>query len=380
MRICAMVFILIGLTSGCRNPESEARTGDKTKGELENKSAELFSIADEESYRVLSIYSKSKEIVDRYYLVHASENVPEILTNQTVVRTPCRRVVCLSTTHIAFIDALNETGSIMAVSGPDYVYNTLLRAKADSGLVKDIGYESSLDFELLLNLHPDLVTVYDINGTLSPINAKLKKLGIPTVQINEYLESSPLGQAEWLKFFAEFFDKRKEADSVFSMVYGQYHALKSAADTCKFKPSVLVNLPWKGIWYIPGGKSNQAQLIEDAGGTYFWSETEEQHTMPLHIEDVYQKAVGADYWINPGDASKPEDITGVDTRLGKFKALQTGNLYNRNKRMSPGGGNDCMESGIVRPDLILKDLIAILHPELLKGHEFYYYKKVKSEK
>ena len=373
MRICAMVFILISLTFGCRNPEGEVKNSEKTKGELENKSAELFSITDEEGYRVLSIYSKKNEHVERYFLVSGTETVPDIIKHETVIRTPCRRVVCLSTTHIAFMDALNETGSIFAVSGIDYVYNQLLRDKADSGLVKDIGYEASLDFELLLSLHPDLVTVYDINGTLSPIHAKLKKLGIPTVQINEYLESSPLGQAEWIKFFAEFFDKRKEADSVFSMVYDQYTALKKAADTCKVKPSVVVNLPWKGIWYIPGGKSNQAQLIDDAGGTYYWSETEEQHTMPLHIEDVYQKAVGADYWINPGDASKPEDITGVDTRLGKFKALQTGNLYNRNKRMSPGGGNDCMESGIVRPDLILKDLIAILHPELLKGHGFYYY-------
>jgi iron complex transport system substrate-binding protein len=377
MRVFVNLFILIVLTFGCKPVSKQSNSDYSGNDNLKNKSAVLFSIFDKNGYKILYVYSDSGEINQTYYLVPKHLPIPSAIKNQSIIRTPCQRVVCLSTTHIAFIDALNETDHVMAVSGVGNVFAETLRSKAESGRLKDIGYESSLDFEMLLSLNPDLVTVYDINGTLSPINDKMKKLNIPVVQINEYLESTPLGQAEWIKFFAEFFDKRFQADSIFNAIFQNYNELKMMTESCIFKPSVLLNLPWKGIWYIPGGKSNVAQLIADAGGNYVWKDNTENNNIPLHIEDVFEKASNADFWLNPGDVVSIHDVSGVDTRLKIFKPVQNGSMFNRNKRLNRSGGNDYMESGTVRPDLILKDLIKILHPELLTEHEFYYYTKVK---
>ncbi len=370
------MFLLINFLVACTEHNSHDKTLELSGDEMKIFEAELFRIEDEISYTTISLFSKNGNLQERYYLVPRKSAIPQNIKDQIIIRTPCNRVVCLSTTHIAFIEALKKTDCIKGISGIGYVYNELLRKKADSGLLPDVGYETSLDYELLMSLKPDLVTVYDINGTISPIKEKMKKLGIPVVQVNEYLESSPLGQAEWIKFFAEFFNERNLADSIFSFVNSDYTKMKSMVDSCKYKPTVVLNLPWKGVWYVPGGKSNQTQLISDAGGSYFWSETDEQHTLPLLMEEVFQTAGKAEYWINPGNASTFQDILTVDQRLNKFKALQNKNIYNRNKRLNQYGGNDYMESGVVRPDLILKDLIAILHPDLLPGHEYYFYTRL----
>jgi iron complex transport system substrate-binding protein len=268
---------------------------------------------------------------------------------------------------------LGESNSVKAVSGSQYIYNQNVRKGIDEGKIEDVGYENSLDFELLLSLKPDMVTVYDINGTISPIINKLKKFNIPVVQINEYLESSPLGQAEWIKFFAEFYNKRSFAESKFSEIYNSYNSLKKIIDTINTRPTVLLNMPWKGTWYIPGGKSNVAQLINDAGGNYLWKENNETHNTPLNIEEVYLKANQADVWLNTGQAKNINDIINNDKRLSKFKAINTKNIFNRNKRLNKLGGNDYMESGTTRPDLILKDLIKILHPNLFAEDDFFYY-------
>ncbi len=340
-------------------------------------SAELFKIEEFDIYRVLSVYDKTGAVTNKYYLVEKDKQIPvEISDKKNIIRTPVTNVICLSTTHIAYIDMLDETDKITAVSGSQYIYNPVLRKGIISREIKDAGYENSLDFELLLSLKPDVVTVYDINGTISPVINKIKKFNIPVIQINEYLESSLLGQTEWIKFFGELFGKRELACTKFNEVYRNYNELKQKTDKIKNKPKVLLNMPWKGTWYIPGGKSNIAQLIEDAGGDYIWKNNPEKHNTPLNIEDVYLNAFDADIWLNPGQANSLSDIFGTDNRLAKFKPVKTSNIYNRNKRLNKFGGNDYMESGTVRPDLILRDLIKILHPELLPEHELFYYTKL----
>ncbi|MCF6365829.1 MAG: ABC transporter substrate-binding protein [Bacteroidales bacterium] len=358
------------------SPDKKEATQNNSLNIINNKYAELFKIQEEEGIKFLTIFDKSGNKKEEYVLIPKAQKIPDSLKQNNIIRTPVEVVVCLSTTHIAFLDILEQTNKIKAVSGSQYIYNGSVREGIESNKIKDVGYENLLDFETLLSLKPDMVTVYDINGSISPTINKLKKFNIPVVQINEYLESSLLGQAEWIKFFAEFFNKRELAKTRFNKISKSYNQMKNLTDTIKNTPTVLVNMPWKGTWYIPGGKSNIAQLVKDAGGNYLWSETKEKHNIPLNIEDVYLKANRADVWLNTGQANSINNVIETDKRLNEFKAIQTNSVYNRNKRLNKSGGNDYMESGTVRPDLILKDLIKILHPELLPEHNLFYYTKL----
>lgn len=370
-------FFFIALVFSCSTPSSNKEDNKTGVIEIKNKEAKLFKIKEIEDIKILTIFSKKGNFKDKCFLVPREKQIPDSLKNKNIIKVPVQKVVCLSTTHIAFIDMLDESNSVKAVSGSQYVYNQNIRKGIEAGKIKDVGYENSLDFEILLSLKPDIVTVYDINGTISPIINKLKKFKIPVVQINEYLESSPLGQAEWIMFFAEFYNKRELANNSFNNIYNSYNSLKILVDTIKNKPTVLLNMPWKGTWYMPGGKSNIAQLIEDAGGNYLWKENNETHNKPLSIEDVYMKANQADVWLNVGQANNLKDIIYNDKRLSKFKAIKAKNVYNRNKRLNKFGGNDYMESGTVRPDLVLRDLVHVLHPNLSPKEDFFYYTKLK---
>ncbi len=371
---CLPVFLIVILFLSCNNAEVSEKN-EKLK-EIPNKYAGLFKISKSKSLTVLSVFDVKGNIAGRYYLLSEGVHMPDSLKDKVVIRTPVKNIVCLSTTHTAFVSALKEQESIKGVSGSKYIFDKILRSRIASGETEDVGFDASLNFELILGLNTGLVTVYDINGSLSPSVNKLKQTGIPVVLINEYSESSVLGQAEWIKFFACFFDKTDFANDIFSSTEQSYLRLKDLCSCIDDKPSVLLNMPWKGVWYVPGGKSNVAELIKDAGGNYLWSDTDVSRSFTLSIESVYEKGGDADFWLNPGQAGSLSDIIATDSRLRMFKVLQSGNVYNRNKRLSPGGGNDYMESGIVNPDVILRDLIKILHPEILKDDSLFYYKKL----
>ena len=142
------------------------------------------------------------------------------------------------------------------------------------------------------------------------------------------------------------------------------------------KPKVLTGLPWKGTWYIPGGNSYLARLIEDAGGDYIWKNESADESIPLDFETVFMKAQQADTWINPGAANRKADILSVDERLGDLPVYHSDKIYNNNAIQNDIGGNDYWESGIMQPDSILLDLVYIFHPELLPQHNLKYYKTI----
>ena len=163
----------------------------------------------------------------------------------------------------------------------------------------------------------------------------------------------------------------------FSEIEKEYNKLKQKAQNINNKPVVLSSLPWKDVWYIPGGNSFQARLIEDAGGDYLWKNNESHESIPLSIETVFSEAQNADIWINTGTADSNKQILGVDQRFENFKSLKNKQIFNNNNKLSVNGGNDYWETGIVQPHIILKDMIKIFHPELLPNYNLYYYKHLK---
>jgi iron complex transport system substrate-binding protein len=206
---------------------------------------------------------------------------------------------------------------------------------------------------------------------------KLKELGVPVVFCGEYLEPHPLGKAEWIRFFSLFFNLEASADAFFQRIDSAYSQLANIAATADNAPGVLIGLPWKDTWYMAGGRSFAARLIEDAGGDFLWRENNSTQAIPLDLESVYIRAVNASVWINPGAANSLEDIGRLDERFMDLEVVKNAQVFNNNLRSSPEGGNDYWESGTVRPDLVLADLISVFHPDLLADHSLVYYRQLK---
>jgi iron complex transport system substrate-binding protein len=286
------------------------------------------------------------------------------------------RVICLSTTHIGFISFLNETSSIIGVSGKNFVANDSLQAKIKNDQLSDVGYDENLNFELILKLRPDVVFAYGVSGSITNTLRKLNEMGIPTILIAEYLEEEPLAKMEWVKVFGALYGQSSMADEKFDTADSKYQQLRHLAAGTKNKPSVLLGLPWRGNWFISGGKSYVARLVEDAGGEYIFKELDFKDSRPVALEQVYERAMDADFWLNTGDALSKKDLFSVDSRFQNLPCIKKDKIFNNNSRITAAGGNDIFESGVAEPEIILADLIYILHPQLLPSHQLKYYRKL----
>jgi iron complex transport system substrate-binding protein len=181
---------------------------------------------------------------------------------------------------------------------------------------------------------------------------------------------------EWVKVFSACYDLNDQTMAAFDSVVSSYESLKMLAANDNNKPAVLLGLPWRGTWYVSGAQSYIARLIKDAGGSYIWQNMDYNESRPMGLEKIYEKALAADYWINPGEARSTNDILSVDERFGMLPCVVNDKIYNNNNQLTPLGGNDFYETGVVEPDVILSDLICILHPQLLPSHKLKYYRKL----
>lgn len=380
MRVYGLFFsiLLLAACSGCHSPGNDQR---RIQGTVDHGHyAQGFSVSKQGGYKLIEVrdpWQQSRDVIFSYILAAERADIPDSLKHLPFIQTPVKRVVAMSTTHVAMIEALDSGASIAGVSGARYIFSPSIRSAIESGRIVDVGYGQGLDFEAIVNLNPDVIFLYGVEGNVMTILEKLNDLGIPAVFCGEYLETHPLGKAEWIRFFSLFYDKEDRADSFFMHLDSSYMALRKEVPASISRPFVLSGLPWKDTWYMAGGKSFAAQLIEDAGGSYLWKDDPSTQALPLDLESVYLRAVRADIWINPGAAGSLTDISLLDERLGALKVIEQSQVFNNNARISPGGGNDYWESGTLRPDLILADLIAAFHPGLLPDHSFVYYRKLK---
>jgi iron complex transport system substrate-binding protein len=329
-------------------------------------------------YKIITIknpWQKSSEITYKYLLVNRGNPIPKIKTDE-VIEIPVQRVICLSTTHLGYLEKISELKSLVGVSGAQYVYNLSVNERVNNSEIFDVGYDSGINYELIVSLKPDVVFAYSVQGGELAYLNKLRELGIPVVIVGEYLETDPLARAEWILFFAAFFNKEAEAGLIFNEIVEKYKNLKKLADSANPKPNLISGLPYKGNWYIPEGQSYQAVLFKDAGGNYIWKNRNGRESSVIDIETVVMEGNNADFWINPGQANFISDILSFESRLLNFKSLENRRIFNTTERLSEGGGMDYWESGPVNPQLILSDLIYIFHPELLPNHKLHYYKNL----
>lgn len=310
-----------------------------------------------------------------YLLLPHGEAVPTLDPAVKVIRIPLRSIVCTSTSHLPLLEYLGEDIKLTGFPGTDYISSEKMRARVDSGKVLDLGVDKSMNLEQLANLHPDLVMGYSMTSDYGQYK-KMETLGVPVVINAEYLEKHPLGRAEWIKFMALFFDKESIADSVFSSIEQQYLQTKASADTIARRPTVLSGIVYGDAWFMPGGQNYAARLLSDAGCDYLWRDDTSTGFLELDFESVYDRAHEADLWVGVGSYPTLRSLGDADHRYKNFKAFRKGDVYTYDARKGAKGGSVYLELGYLRPDIILRDLVKIAHPDLQPAYALYFHKKL----
>lgn len=317
--------------------------------------------------QVRNPWQGAKDVEMSYFISRGGEQAPAGFTGPTIP-AGAQRIVCMASSYIAMLDALGQVDRIVAVSGINFVWNPSILARKDS--IEDMGPE--MNYELLLGLKADVVLLYGIGDAQTAITDKLKELAIPYMYVGEYLEESPLGKAEWLVALSELTDSREKGTEVFREIPKRYNALKALTESVEQRPTVMLNTPWNDSWVMPSMKSYMAQLVTDAGADYIYKENTSNSSTPIGLETAYGLIQKADYWINVGSVTTMGDLKAVNPKFADAKSVREKTVYNNNLRLTPTGGNDYWESAVVRPDVVLRDLIHIFHPELVSDSLYYY--------
>src|SRR2546423_6211807 len=362
-----------------RPPATGATTPAAPTTRLDNATG--FVVADRGTYKLVTVTRpapKSSEKVS-YVLVPRGAKAPDLtgdLAGATVVETPIPRMVSMSTTYLPMLDALGAVDVLVGVDNFDYVSTPSVRKLIDDGKLKATGANAQANAEVLAVLKPDIVMTSQTGDAASDGFDKMRAAGLKVVVNSDWLEETPLGRAEWIKFIGLFVGKEAQAQTTFAGVASAYRDQATKAAQATGTPKVLVNAPYQGTWYVPGGGSYAARLIVDAGGAYPWSDDKSTGALPLDVEAVFNKAGDATVWVNPSAATRLADLKAIDARFDKFVSFQQKNVWNNDAKTNGKGGNDYYETGALRPDLALADLVAIFHPELEPGHAFTWYRKL----
>lgn len=313
----------------------------------------------------------------RLFIAREGERAPEGFEGQ-VIEGSAERVVCMSSTYVAMIDAIGCTERVVGVSGIDFIYNSRVREAASEGRVHDVGHDSNINFELLLTLRPDVVLIYGVAGENGVANAKLDELNIPYLYLGDYVEESPLAKAEWTVVVSEILGVRERGEELFAGIESRYLELrKRVEESASERPTVMFNTPYRDTWYMPSSRSYAVRIVEDAGGRYVYDGNHGTASQPIDLELAYVLTREADYWINVGQYATLEDLRRDNPRFVGAKAVREGRVYSSDRRATAKGGSDFWESAVVNPDVVLRDLVAILHPELnLVSEELTYYKRI----
>lgn len=321
----------------------------------------------------LGPWQGADSIVTQLFIARNGEKAPADFKGR-VITDEARRIVTMSSTHVAMLDALGLTDRIVAVSGKNFITNPDIAARRDE--IIDVGYDGNYNYELLIAANPDLVLLYGIYGA-SQLESKLDELKIPYIYIGDYIEESPLGKAEWVMALAEVTGSIDRGHNAWDSIPQRYNALKAkVAESALDAPSVMLNTPYGDSWFMPPTGSYQITLLNDAGAEYIYKDNDTNTSLPIDMEQAYLLTASADMWLNVGQLKSIEEVKKSCPKMADTRVVKNGYIYNNTLRVNEAGGNDFYESGIMHPDLVLHDLVKIFHPELVDDTPFYYYTKL----
>jgi len=370
--ICISLVILCVFNS-CTSKNTNSGTV-QAKDSLQLIYAEGFAIKYYSDFKELIVYSPwiKGSVYAKYYLV----NDKKIQTpgDGIKVKVPIQTIAATSVTHFEFLSLLGELQTITAVCSPDIIYNQEINERVGEGQIISLGDAFNINLEQTMKLHPDAVMMSGYNQN-DPYAQRVTQAGIPVVFNNEWMETSLMARAEWMKFVAAFYNKEQLADSIFKLIDKQYTDIKTIVANVNNKPNIMIGSNFRGTWYMPSGENFMGKLFADAGSEYFYAKDTTVGSLPLNVETVIKNFSNADIWLGCNFNSIDELIK-ADSKHGLFKPVKLKKVYSFNKRLLASSANDFWESAVARPDLLLKDVIAVLHPEILPDYQFVYIKKL----
>ncbi len=368
-------FLFIALFLLSCSSDQEIKNNDTLKS-IPLAYAKRFTVKTSADFSVLELHGNKNDTSITATFVLYKNQKPNYSKDAYYIKTPVTRVASMSSIYTTMIAELNSSNKIVAIDNVDYYNNTYIQQQVKKGLITELSKGPQIDIEKTISLNPDLFLTFGMGSPKDDVDKKLIQSEIPIAVSIDHLEETPLARAEWIKFYACFFNKETLADSLFKITEQKYNALKTIALKATKKPSVLTEIKYGDAWYIPAGKSFIAHLIQDAGGDYFWKEDTKTGSSAQSFETVYSKAKDCDIWINLYNLNSKKELLSYDERYGLFKACKNNQLYNNNKTQNTLGYSNYWETGITHPEDVLADLIAIFSPALLPNHTFIYYKKL----
>lgn len=310
----------------------------------------------------------------QYLLVQCGTPVPEGYPDLPVIEVPVKRVITMSSTQLPHLLKLNRLDVLVGHENFQNVNMPEVRALIDAGKLVEIGSGAAVNVEVAIDAAPDLILPYSLGNPEQDAHPKLIEAGLPVVLTAEYMETTPLGRVEWVKFMALFLNEEARANVSFAGTAERYQAMAKVAQDVATRPTAFTGIPRGDSWYVAGGRSYVAQFLADAGAQYLWADDESTGTTPLAVEAVFDQVHDGAFWFNTSTWTTMADVLTTDSRLAELAAYQSGHIYNNNARLNEFGSNDYWENGLANPDVVLADLIKILHPELLPDHALVYYR------
>ena len=377
MRQTIFLFISVLVLFSCKSNKNKDRNtvNNETGADvIEIKYAKGFSVTDFGDFKLVDMQDPTGEDVLKYKYALAKRNSDhsKIPSDYQVIEVPVKGVICMTTLQISNFIKLNALDRIVGMTSTRFLFNEQLNVQLKSGKTSKIGIEGEFDGELVLSLNPDLILISPFKrGGYDAIT----DLGIPLVSFLGYKESSPLGQAEWVKFTGMLLGMEEQAFELFEDIEQKYTRLKSLVEIVKERPAVMSGELHSGNWYVVGGNSYLAQLFRDAGADYFMNNDDESGGYYVDFETVYSKGANVDYWriVNSFNGNFGyEELKKSDTRYSDFDAFKNKKVIYCNLRETP-----FYENTPVEPEVVLSDLIKIFHPNLLPEHEPVYYNLLK---
>ncbi|MFD2909480.1 ABC transporter substrate-binding protein [Flavobacterium ardleyense] len=370
-----LVILFLGLTQ-CKKAENPTNAVVAVENSV--KYAEGFSIHKYQGFSIVKVSNAYPESQENFtYILHKKGvQVPDSLRKFTSIEVPIKRIIVTSTTHIPSLEALNMEETLIGFPNTNYISSEKTRALIDAGKVRDLGSNQGLNTEVILDIQPDVIVGFGVDGDLKTYR-NLEKNGLKVIFNGDWTEKNPLGKSEWIKLFGALYDADERANEVFNSIEKEYKTVVELAKNAKSKPSIFSGAIYKDQWFLPQGDSWGAYFFKEANGDYLWKDTKGTGSLALSFESVLDEAKDADLWIGPGQFTSIKEILDTNPNYKHFKAVQNKNVYSFSAKKGKTGGVIYYELAQNRPDLVLKDIVKILHPEVLPEHELYFFERLK---
>jgi iron complex transport system substrate-binding protein len=310
--------------------------------------------------------------LQRYLLVDRNKEIPANLPKGTLIRTPIRKSVVYTAVHCAALDELGAIHAITGVCEPRFIKNPAIRSRLTDGLIADMGESVSPNTEKMIELGVEVVLTSPLQNAGY---GSVTKTGIPIIECADYMETTPLGRAEWIRFLGLLTGKTALADSLFQETEARYLEIKNAIANIANRPTLFTEKKYGSAWYVPAGQSYMAQLYRDAGADYVFSYLQGSGGTPLSFETVFEKAIHADIWLFNYTLNTEMTYPLLEAEYAlyaNFDAFRQRRIYGCNTLTT-----FFFEEAPMHPDYLLRELAAIFHPEKMPGYPLRYFHLLK---